>query len=222
MSEQNTARPIDAPDYLIVGQVVAPFGVKGELKVDILTEFPQRFKRLEQVTLAPFSYIPPGLAPSAALNPATVRQAGAGAGAASGTGTGAGTAPTGPTVYAIQSTRIHKGQLILKLEGVDTANDAESLRGCWVLVPREQAHRLPAGSYYIYQIVGLDVYTTDGRYIGKVADVLTTTANDIYVVKGPGVHDPSGELLVPAIKSVVHRIDPQQGRIVIAPPEEWM
>jgi 16S rRNA processing protein RimM len=220
MSEQNTARPTGAPDYLIVGQVVAPFGVKGELKVDILTEFPHRFRRLEQVTLAPFSYIPPGLAPSVALNPATVWQAGAGAGP--GSGTAAGTTPAGPTVYAIEGTRMHKGQLILKLKGVDTVNDAESLRGCWVLVPREQAHQLPAGSYYIYQIVGLNVYTTDGRYIGEVADVLTTTANDVYIVKGPGVHDPSGELLVPAIKSVVHRIDPRHERIVIAPPEEWM
>jgi ribosomal 30S subunit maturation factor RimM len=54
-----------------------------------------------------------------------------------------------------------------------------------------------------------------------VADVLTTSANDVYVVKGPGVREPSGELLVPVVKQVVKRIDPDHGRIVIADPGEW-
>src|SRR5919198_6606705 len=61
------------PEHLIVGQVVAPFGIKGELKVNILTEFPDRFKKLREVVLAPFASIEPGLAPTAALDPATLR-----------------------------------------------------------------------------------------------------------------------------------------------------
>src|SRR5438105_8194017 len=65
----------NAPEHLIVGQVVAPFGVKGELKVNILTEFPERFGKSEEVILAPFASIAPGLAPTAALNPKTVRAA---------------------------------------------------------------------------------------------------------------------------------------------------
>jgi 16S rRNA processing protein RimM len=215
MNEESAVRTPGMPDYLIVGQVVAPFGVRGQLKVDILTEFPQRFKRLEQVVIAPFSFMPPGLAPSAALDPATLRRTRPGG------PENAPPPPSAPVVYSIESTRVHKGQLILKLAGVDTADAAEALRGCWVLVPREQAHELPPGSYYIYQIVGLDVYTTRGQYVGKVTDVLTSTANDVYVVKGDGVQDPSGELLVPAIKTVVHSIEPEEGRIVIAPPEEW-
>jgi 16S rRNA processing protein RimM len=111
--------------------------------------------------------------------------------------------------------------LLLKLEGVDSVSAAEALRGYWVLVPLEDAHRLPSGSYYIYQLIGLDVYSTQGDHIGKVTDVLTTSANDVYVVRGPGVQDPSGELLVPAIKPVVKGMEIEQGRIVIAPPEEW-
>jgi 16S rRNA processing protein RimM len=202
-----------APEHLIVGQVVAPFGVRGELKVNILTEFPDRFKRLEEVRLAPFSSIEPGLAPSAALDPSTVRPS------------PDATQPAKPLTHAatfkIESTHIHKAQLILKVEGVDSAGEAEALRGCWLLVPRDQARKLPRGSYYIYQLVGLDVVSTAGEHIGKIEDVLTMSANDIYVVKGPGVQDPTGELLVPAIKAIVKHIELRNGRIVIAPPEEW-
>ena len=112
-------------------------------------------------------------------------------------------APDSPTPFTIQSTHFHKGQLLLKLEGVESANDAEALRGYWVLVPLEDAHKLPRGAYFIYQIVGLEVFTEAGDLLGKVADVLTTSANDVYVVKGPGVQEPSGELLkaVPPVTS---------------------
>lgn len=203
-----------APEYLIVGQVVAPFGVQGELKVNILTEFPDRFNRLEQVTLAPFSYIEPDLVPAASLNPTTIRSFNPRPPQAL-------RPPEQPTPFAIEATHIHKGQLRLKLRGVNTADDAEALRACWVLVPLESARQLPAGAYYIYQIVGLPVYTTSGDLVGKVEDVITATANDVYVVRGPGVKDPTGELLVPAIKAVVKRVDPDKGEVIIAPLEEW-
>lgn len=204
-----------APEYLIVGQVVAPFGVQGELKVNILTEFPDRFKRLEHVTLAPFSYIAPELVPAASLNPATARSF-------TPRPSNALRPPAEPTPFAIESAHIHKGQLRLKLGGVSSPEDGEALRGYWVLVPLESARQLPQGAYYIYQIVGLEVYTTAGDFIGKVQDVITATANDVYVVRGPGVRDPSSELLVPAIKMVVKRVDPEAGRVTIAPLEEWM
>jgi 16S rRNA processing protein RimM len=204
-----------APDYLIVGQIVAPFGVRGEMKANILTDFPERLGKLEEVVLAPFDSIEPGLAPTAALNPGTVHSRWAGR-----AGQGS-RPPSKPTPFKIESTHIHKGQLLLKLDGVTSADTAEQLRGYWLLVPRENAKKLPRGAYYIYQIVGLDVVAQGGRYIGKVEDVITTSANDVYVVKGPGVEDPTGELLVPAIKPVVKRMEMKRGRIVIADPSEW-
>ena len=205
----------EAPEHLIVGQVVAPFGVQGALKVDVLTEFPDRFRKSEQVVLAPFSHIEPQLAPVGALDPATVRRPAPGQPERKLNG------PGEPTPYTIESSNIYKGQLRLKLEEVNSADEAESLRGYWVLVPLNQTRQLPHGSYYLYQIVGLDVYTTGGELVGKVQDVIITSANDVYVVRGPGVQDPSGELLVPAIKTVVKSIEPDTGRIVIAPLEEW-
>lgn len=205
-----------------MGQIVAPFGVKGELKVNILTEFPDRFSTLEQIVLAPFSSIPPGPAPTAALNPRTARAARLTPVRGDAHGAPTWKPPKEPTPFKIESTHIHKGQLLLKLESIDTANQAEALRGYWVVIPIAQAKKLPRGAYFIYQIVGLEVYTKAGEYLGKIEDVLTTSANDVYVIKGPGVKDPTGELLVPAIKSVVLRMEMKRGRIIVADLSEWV
>jgi 16S rRNA processing protein RimM len=204
----------DEPEHLIVGQVVAPFGVRGEMKVNIMTEFPDRFSKLEAVILAPFAAVSPDDVPAGALDPRTVRPAPIREGQTF-------RPPKEPTPFNIESTHIHKGQLLLKVEGVDDPESAQALRGYWVLVPRELAKKLPRGAYYIYQVVGLDVYTTGGDFVGKVEDVITGTANDVYVVRGPGVDDPTGELLVPAVKQFVKKLDVAGGRLVIAPPSEW-
>jgi 16S rRNA processing protein RimM len=213
MSDQVNNLPAP-PEHLLVGQVVAPFGVKGEMKVSILTEFPDRFKKLEAVVLAPFNAIPPADVPSSSLNPATVRPGLLREGQTF-------RPPKTPTSFKIESVRSHKGHLLVKLEGIDDAALVETLRGYWLMVPIEQARKLPRGSYYLYQIVGLDVFTTDGDYVGKVDDILTGAANDVYIVRGPGVTDPTGELLVPAVKQFVKRIEMARGRIIITPPADW-
>src|SRR5437868_1482021 len=149
--------PGDTPEHLIVGQVVAPFGVKGELKVNILTDFPDRFRKLHEVMLAPFSSIAPGLAPTAALDPATLRASRPVQTVAPPRGPQPWKPPQSATPFPIESTHLHKGQLLLKLRGVDTAEAADALRGYWVLVPLESARKLPRGAYYVYQVVGLEV-----------------------------------------------------------------
>lgn len=215
-------QPAGDPEYLIVGQVVAPFGVVGEMKVNIMTEFPERFAQMEELALAPYSYMQPQLAPTGSHDAKTVQFPSS---VAPRTRTRPGPQgfhpPTAPTPFEVQGTRIHKGQLLLKLAGISDPETVDLLRGYWVMVPITKAKKLPKGSYYLYQIVGLDVYTTEREYLGKIADVLTLTANDVYVVRGPGVKDPTGELLVPAIKSVVKRMEIKRGRIVIAPVSEW-
>ena len=100
----------DEPEHLIVGQVVAPFGVKGEMKVNIMTDFPDRFSKLEAVILAPFSSMAPGDAPSDALDPRTARPGPLRPGQTF-------RPPKEPTPFTIESTHIHKGQLLLKVEG---------------------------------------------------------------------------------------------------------
>jgi 16S rRNA processing protein RimM len=205
-----------SPEHLFAGQIVAPFGVKGAVKATIYTEFPERIGKLEGVVLAPFGSVDPDLAPTAGLDPAALR--------GSGTGERSGQIIPGPasaTTFGVESASVHKGQLILKLVGIDSIEAAEGLRGYWVMVPIEQAKKLPRGSYYLYQLAGLDVYDTSGEYVGKIDEIITSAANDVYVVHGPGATDPTGELLVPAIKAIVKRVDVAGGKMVIAPPSEW-
>lgn len=209
----------EVPDHLIIGQVVASFGVRGEMKVNILTEFPERLAKMDEIVLAPFEYAEEGDSRPNRRNRnvrPTPRPRSPRMRAAQGF-----TAPRKPSPFQVETRRVHKGQMLLKLHGVDSPEAVEALKNYWVLVPIEKAKKLPRGAYYLYQIVGLDVYDTTRRYIGKIQDVLTLTANDVYVVRGPGVTEPTGELLVPAIKAVVKRFEMKRGRIVIAPPEEW-
>ncbi|HKP51747.1 MAG TPA: ribosome maturation factor RimM [Chloroflexia bacterium] len=203
------------PEHLFAGQVVAPFGVKGAVKATIYTEFPERIGKLEGVVLAPFGSVDPDLAPTAGLDPAALRGPGSDGRQAIVPG------PASATTFGVESASVHKGQLILKLSGVDSIEAAEGLRGYWVMVPIEQAKKLPRGSYYLYQLAGLDVYDTSGEYVGKIDEIITSAANDVYVVRGPGVTDLTGELLVPAIKAVVKRVDVAGGKMVIAPLAEW-
>ncbi len=226
MNADNPTSPAAAkagslPDHLIVGQVVGVFGVKGELKANILTEFQDRFRKLADIVLAPYSTTQPGTTPSGALDPATLLRRGHVSAAPPPSRTGF-RPPAEPTSFPIQTTRIHQGQLLIKLGGIDNPDDGATLRGYWLMVPVEKARPLPQGSYYLYQVVGLSVYTEDGVLIGSVDDVLTTASNDVYIVKGPGVTDPTGELLVPAVKSIVKKYDIENGRLEIAPLEEWM
>jgi 16S rRNA processing protein RimM len=104
------------------------------------------------------------------------------------------------------------GSLVLKFQGVDTPAQADFLRGASVEVATSQAEPLPDGAYYYYQVIGLEVYTVGGDYLGRIAEILATGSNDVYVVQGP-----KGEVLIPAIGEVVTEVDMEAGRITIQP-----
>jgi len=100
----------------------------------------------------------------------------------------------------------------VKLAGIDSVEAAETLRGAEIGLPRAEAPPLPQGHYFVDQLIGLRVVTSGGRDVGRVADVLATGANDVYVVRGD-----SGEVLIPAIRDVVLEINPADGLIRIEP-----
>ncbi len=116
--------------------------------------------------------------------------------------------------YHIEKTRRHKGFIILKFREVPDMNAALSLKGALLQVTSEQLVSLPEDTYYIFEIIDLDVYTAGGEWLGKVTDVLTTGANDVYVVQ-EGDKRP---LLIPALKSVIRNIDLGQKRMVVDLP----
>jgi 16S rRNA processing protein RimM len=115
--------------------------------------------------------------------------------------------------HVIQAARVQGTTVLLKLEDIADRNAAESLRFQDVEVPTEQAVRLPRGQFYWHQVIGLQVeLAATHEPLGTVSDILETGANDVYIVKSP-----KGELLIPAIKEVVKRIDPEAGRMLIEP-----
>lgn len=98
----------------------------------------------------------------------------------------------------------------MKLATMDGIAAAEKLRQQPLEVPRSQAQPLPPGQYYVFQIIGLEVWTTGGDNLGHVAEIMPTASNDVYLVRGP-----RGEVLIPAIEAVIKEIDLERGRMTI-------
>lgn len=101
--------------------------------------------------------------------------------------------------------------LLAKFKGHDTRNEAEALEGRWLMVEPDELGEAPPGAYWEHQVIGLEVFTSDGNCLGFVVEVLGTGANDVLVVKG------DREILIPMIEQVVSRIDLASGRMVIEP-----
>lgn len=160
-------------ELVSIGQVTAPHGVRGEVRVLPLTDFPQRFREVKRLFVK---------RPDAAAEERRVERA-----------------------------RLHKQFVIVKLEGIDTRDQAETLRRALLQVAPEEVYPLPEGYYYVFQIVGLRVFDEDGRELGVVDDVLFTGANDVYVVKTTD----GREMLLPAVDEVVRRIDVAGGRMEV-------
>jgi 16S rRNA processing protein RimM len=121
----------------------------------------------------------------------------------------------GSAVRRVEKVRGGTPTLILKFAGVDDRNRAERLRGQYLEIAASEAKSLPEGSYYHWQLVGLEVFDRSGRRLGQLTDVLNYPANDIYIVS-----DDSDEVLVPALAQVVKSVDLELGRMVVDLPEE--
>ncbi len=162
------------PRYLAVGRVSRPHGVRGELRVVLLTDYPGRLGQHAYFYLA---------SPD---SPEIVRR------------------------YPVEKLRHHKEVLLLKLGGCDDRNGAEELRGQLVQIPTEEAVPLEEGEYYDFQLIGVKVEAESGESLGQVVEVLKTGANDVYVVRGSW-----GEVLLPAVKDVVLKLDIEARLMVV-------
>ncbi len=114
--------------------------------------------------------------------------------------------------YKIESVRYQKDVILLKLQGVDVIEDAEKLKGFSIKIPREDAKQLEENEFFIADLIGLEVYQDD--FIGIVDDVFEAGGSDVYVIKRKGKKD----LLLPAIGSVIKKIDIEGRRIDVEIP----
>ena len=93
-------------------------------------------------------------------------------------------------------------RFIIKLEGIEKIEEVQPLIGKEVLIKRETLPPLKEGEYYWMDILGMGVETEEGKRIGKVKEIFSTGAHDIYVVEGK-----RGEIFLPAIEDVIQSID---------------
>lgn len=153
---------------VVIGEIVASFGLKGEVKVLPHTDFPERFERLGEVFVA-------------------------GEGAPG-------------RMMKIEGVRPHKGCLLVKFAGVNDISGAEMLRGAKLRIQESELLPLDENEYYVHDIVGLEVVTTDGESLGTIKEVLRSPANDVYV---------TDRAMIPAVKKYVRSIDLNAKRIIV-------
>ncbi|WP_325524742.1 ribosome maturation factor RimM [Sporomusa sp.] len=161
-------------DLITIGKIVAPHGVRGDVRIFPLTDFPDRFHDLKTVFIDDVGQL------------------------------------------KLESARPHKKFILLKFAEINTMNDAERLSGKLIKIGREDVVKLPEGQYYIFDIIGLNVFTEEGEQLGVITDVLQPGSNDVYVVEQQGKR----ELLIPAIKDVVKKIDIAGKQMVVKLQEE--
>lgn len=158
--------------YLAIGRVVKAHGVRGEISVAVLTDFPERFDTTERVYLG---------------NEFEAE------------------------AYQLKKFRWHKKNVLLTLDGIDDRDQAERLRGLFVQIPIEDVAPLPEGDFYVYELIGLQIVSTDNQVLGTLINILETGANDVYVVETPD----KSQILLPAIPDVVREIDADAGKITV-------
>lgn len=110
----------------------------------------------------------------------------------------------------IQSVKFFKQFVIVKFKGIDNINDIERYKGKSLLVPRENAVPLKKDEYYIGDLIGMEVFTEEGRF-GVLKDVMETGANEVYIVDS----DEHGEVLIPAIRQCILDVDVEGKRMKI-------
>lgn len=98
--------------------------------------------------------------------------------------------------------------IVLKIEGVDTREAAEALRGAFLCVDRAHAVKLPENSYFVADLIDCEIYDSEGKLLGKLTDVLETGANDVYKIEG------ERNFMVPALRKLLKEVDIENQRIV--------
>jgi 16S rRNA processing protein RimM len=166
--EEQRARQPD--EYLVVGRVVRPHGVRGAVLVDPVSKLIDSLEPGNEVFLGDEN-----------------------------------------TQVKLLSSRYHQNRLMISLSGVNDRTQAEILRGMELKIRFTQAAPLEKDEYYYWQIIGLEAVLESGESLGKVAEIIETGANDVYVVRD----EQGGEILLPAIAAVILKVDLASEKILV-------
>ena len=107
-----------------------------------------------------------------------------------------------------------KGNVLLHFKNLENINDVEKFKNFVVWIDEKDKVKLPKDSYFLDDIIGLEVFLLDGTSVGIIKDILQPGANDVYVVK-----DGKKEHLIPAIKDVIKEVNIEEKKMIIDPLE---
>ncbi|SMB93811.1 16S rRNA processing protein RimM [Desulfonispora thiosulfatigenes DSM 11270] len=113
----------------------------------------------------------------------------------------------------IETINYHKNCLLIKFKEIDDVDKAKNLIKLYLVISEDMLVLLPEDQFFIFQIIGLNVYEDD-NFLGRVTDVIETGSNDVYIVKKD-----KKEILIPALKTVVKKIDLEEKRMLVDLPE---
>jgi len=119
--------------------------------------------------------------------------------------------PDGYRAQKVESVKFVKDFPIIKLENINTMNDAEKLRNKYIYVDRENAVKLPKDTYFIADLIGMQVFTEEEKLLGTLTDVFSTGANDVYEITPPE----GKSFLIPAIGDVILDVDIEGRRMKV-------
>ena len=112
---------------------------------------------------------------------------------------------------SVVSSRPHRAGLVVRLKGARDRTKAESLRNALLTVRESDIAPLPDDTYYHFELIDMRVVSEDGESLGAIAEILDTSANDVYIVRGESGRD----LLIPAIREFVLDVDVEAGVMTV-------
>lgn len=162
-----------------IGKIAAAHGIRGDMLLLPLTDFPERFFEMESLDVK----------------------------------------TAGKPMRTFEIRRIEpyegKGTFFLHLNGIETREAAEALKGASVTVARDERAELEEGEYWLDDIIGLNVVNTSNEVLGVITEVMPTGSNDVYVIKTPD----GSYKAIPATADVVKKIDLSAGTLEADIPE---
>ena len=117
------------------------------------------------------------------------------------------------TTHEVEEVRRHGDAFLVKLVGVEDPESARTLlAGKALCVARDRVPAAEGDESYHFELIGIEVVRTDGPKVGRLVEIIETGANDVYVVRGP-----AGEILIPATRAVIERVDVAAGTMWVRP-----
>lgn len=113
--------------------------------------------------------------------------------------------------YEIENVRYKNELVILKFKNVNDRNESEKLRNKFIFINKDKVRELPKDSYYIYDLIGLKVYSTNTEYLGKLTNVIQNSAQDLYELE----LEDNRKVLIPAVKEFIKEVNIKEGFIKV-------